>query len=528
MLDSAADVPRSFLDRYRSGELDALFGRPAQDPGRGFERPPIDDPGGLADALEAQARRRGDRPAQLAAIERLRDPATRAVVTGQQAGLLLGPMFTLSKAMTALRLAQRADREERPVVAIFWVASQDHDAAEIDHAFLLGPDERLHRPALPFPADLPSGRVVWRESWTAHLLDQLRSVYGDDAPAREAIDLVRRVSEPCGTVADVFARTVSELLGDHGLIVLDPMRPEIARRFAPVLEQELADPLSGPEAIRDAGERLRGLDLRPQLGRADDATNLFVQEGGGPRRLLRHDGSAFHLDGRPERRLSALDLTAWLAADPASITPAAGLRPIVQDAALPTAQVVVGPGELRYFAQLLGVYRRRGVPMPSVVPRAHATLLEPPVARILVRHGLDAASFAADPDGRLRERVLSVTGHAERFDAAAQRLEREMQEMLEATEALDPTLQGAVRRSEGQLQRTVRRLRVKAGDALARRDHVTSEQFGRLRAHLLPDGRPQERVLSPFSFFAKFGVGPVMRRLETLQPEGAQELPIDP
>jgi bacillithiol biosynthesis cysteine-adding enzyme BshC len=528
VLDSAPDAARSFVDRYLAGELDTLFERPAGDPAGGFDRPALDDPGGLADALAAQARRRGDRPEQLEAIERLRDPAARAVVTGQQAGLLLGPLFTLSKARTAIRLAQRADRADRPVVAVFWVASQDHDAAEIDHAFLLGPDERLHRTALPFPADVPSGRADWRDGWTARLVDELAAIYGDTPQVRDASDLLRRASAPGGSVAEVFARLVSEVLGEAGLIVLDPMQPEVAARFAPLLKRDLDDPTVGPAGIREAGETLRGMGLRPQLGRADDATNLFVQEGGGPRRLLRFDGSAFHLDGRPERRLHASDLRAWLDADPLSITPAAGLRPVVQDALLPTAQVVVGPGELRYFAQLRGVYRHHGVPMPSVRPRAHATLLEPPVARILARHGLDAASFAAGPDVALRERVLAVAGEAERFDRAAHRLEAEIAELIEATAGLDPTLEGAVRRSRATLERTLRRLRVKAGDALARREGVTAEQFARLEAHLLPDGRPQERALSPFSFFAKFGVAPVMARLATLEPEGRQEIAIDP
>ena len=528
VLDSAPDASRSFVDRYLAGELDALFDRPAKDPARGFDRPPLEDPGGLADALAAQARRRGDRPEQLEAIERLRDPATRAVVTGQQAGLLLGPMFTLSKAWTAVRLAQCADRPDRPVVAVFWVASQDHDAAEIDHAFLLGPDERLRRTSLPFAADVPAGRAEWRDGWTSRLSRELAEIYGDTPQAREATDLLRRASAAGGSVAEVFSRLVSDVLGETGLIVLDPMQPEVAARFAPLLKRDLDDPTVGPAGIREAGETLRGMGLRPQLGRADDATNLFVQEGGGPRRLLRFDGSAFHLDGRPERRLRASELKAWLDADPLAITPAAGLRPVVQDALLPTAQVVVGPGELRYFAQLRGVYRHHGVPMPSVRPRAHATVLEPPVARILARHGLDAATFAAAPDAALRERVLAVTGEAERFDRAARRLEEEGEVLIEATAGLDPTLEGAVRRSRATLERTLRRLRVKASDALTRREGILAEQFARLEAHLLPDGRPQERVLSPFSFFAKFGVAPVIDRLATLEPQGHQEIDIDP
>lgn len=528
MIDPAAEGSASFLDRYRSGDLAPYFVRAPGDLGAGLDRPPLDDPDGLADALAEQARARGDLPAQLDAIERLRDPATRAIVTGQQAGLLLGPTFTLSKAITALRLARRLDRPERPVVAVFWVASQDHDTAEIDHAYLLTREERLERLSLPFPGERPAGRTPWRAAWTERLDDRLAEL----APGEPGDDARRRIREAYGeadTVADAFSRLLGSLLGDQGLIVLDPMRHGIAQRFAPVLLRDLRHPRAGSDAIRDAGDRLRARGLRPQLGRSEDATNLFVQETpDGPRKLLRYDGRRFHPDGSPERRWTHDDLEARLADDPLAITPAAGLRPVVQDAALPTAAVVVGPGELRYFAQLRGVYEHHEVPMPTIWPRAFATVLEPPVARILERHGLTAAEVGDDPDGALRERLLDLHGQSERFGAARERLERDVEELLASVEGLDPTLAGPVRRGREALDLTVSRLRVKAADALARRDRTTSRQFARLRAHLLPDGRPQERVLSPFSHFAKFGVDPVMARLRTLEPEGEQVVTIDP
>lgn len=528
VIDPATDGSPTFLDRYAAGALDDLFDRPALDLEGGLDRGPVDDPGGLAAALADQARERGDRPAQLAAIERLADPRTRAIVTGQQAGLLLGPMFTLSKAITAIRLAKRLDTPERPVVAVFWVASQDHDAAEIDHAWLLGNDEELVRLSLPFPEGQPSGRTPWRRDWTDAVSERLRAVYGDGPLAAEARALARSACESGDTVADVFARTLASLFGDDGLVILDPMRPRIARRFGPVLRHEIAEPTAGPEAIREAAEALRGRGLRPQLGRAADATNLFVQADDGPRLLLRFDGRRFHPDGRPDLRWSADDLLGRLDDDPASITPAAGLRPIVQDGALPTAAVVVGPGELRYFSQLRGVYRHHAVPMPTVWPRAQVTLLEPPVARILDRHETTADAFASDPERVQRERLLELHGAADAFARTTDRLETDVAALLGEIDALDPTLDGPVRRGHAALDLTVSRLRDKAADALARRDRITTDQFARLRAHLIPGGQPQERVLSPFSFFSKFGVGPVMDRLKGLEPEGRQTLSIDP
>lgn len=517
-----------FLARYQAGDFDDLYGLPAGALEAGLARRTRTPHAALADALELQAAARGDRPAQRQAIARLRSEDARVVVTGQQAGLLLGPTYSLAKALTAIGLARRHDREERPVVPVFWVASQDHDAPEIDHADLLDRAERLARVSLPLPRGVPAGRTPLDPAWRTSLHDQLYDLDLPEHHRESALELLLEAWDRADDVGDLYARLLSRLLGDDGLVVLDPMRPDVARLFRPVLEQELRNPRAGPEAIRAAGDALKARGERPQLGRGENATNLFLQEPGGPRRALRVRGPAFHVDGQPERTLRRDELEACLDRDPAALTPAAGLRPIVQDAVLPTAAVVVGPGELRYFAQLGDVYRQHGVAMPLVWPRATITILEPPVVRILARHRIPPEDFARDPEGTLRAALLRRHGHAERFEQAARRVEEEIESLLHEVEGIDPTLAGPVLRGRRVLAGTVSRLRNKSADALARRDRTTHRQFERLRVHLLPGGVPQERVVSPFSYFLKFGVDPVMRRLRTVRPEGDQFVRIDP
>jgi bacillithiol synthase len=119
----------------------------------------------LVAALRSGAERWGARPAQREALERLAHPDSRVVVTGQQVGWLLGPTYTLSKAVTALRLARDLDLPERPVVPVFWMATQDHDVAEIDHAWVLGRDERVHRLHLPLRPGPAVGRAALDPAW---------------------------------------------------------------------------------------------------------------------------------------------------------------------------------------------------------------------------------------------------------------------------------------------------------------------------------------------------------------------------
>src|SRR5260370_9287416 len=81
-----------------------------------------------------------------------------AVTTGQQPGLFTGPLYTIHKALSAIALAQRLERERRvPVVPVFWVAGDDHDFVEANPTAFLnsaGGLTRIGRPARP-PAAPP-------------------------------------------------------------------------------------------------------------------------------------------------------------------------------------------------------------------------------------------------------------------------------------------------------------------------------------------------------------------------------------
>lgn len=288
-----------------------------------------------------------------AGLTRLAHPASRVVVTGQQAGALTGPAYSVHKGADAALLARQLDTDEAPVVAVYWIASQDHDAAEVASTSLLDASERLHRLTLDVPEGVPVGRVPWQPEWTVQVHALLDAC---DAPA-EHVAAVRarfdRAAQAGGSYADVFARLIHGLLGGAGLLVLDPMHPALARLMAPTLARELGDPLASSRAIEAAAARMIADGFEPQLRRPDGATNLFIEEDDGQRRLLRVDGQAFVT---ATRRYTRAELLALLDADPTRLTPAAGLRPAVQDALLPTLAFVVGPGEIAYGAQLRDVY----------------------------------------------------------------------------------------------------------------------------------------------------------------------------
>jgi len=512
------------LDAYTVGELDEFFdcSRPPATaaPAPAGSRPRAE----LAAALRSEAERLGAHERVLALVDRLAHPASAAIVTGQQAGLLLGPTYTLSKAFTARRLAERLDSETAPAVPVFWLASQDHDTGEVDHAWLLDFDERLQRVSVQLPADVPTGQIPFDRAWLTQLLDQLRQGRWQAESLEQVEGQLHQAAEVADSWADFFAACLYRVLGPAAPLILDPGRPDLAPLFNGVLASEIDDPLTGVEAINAAGARLSRLGFSPQLGRARGATNLFIStvRDGLPRReLLRFDGSSFFT---AHARYSRADLHAMLDSEPGRLTPAAGLRPISQDAVLPTAAFVVGPGELRYLAQLRDVYRQHQVRQPTIWPRADVTVLEPSTARILAQLGLDAAAYQADPAAAESRILLERSGAARRFSDGLAGLRSTQAAMNSALKELEPTLQGAVDRHAERVAHSIRILEQKTAAAVRRKEQVLSRQFTRLRAQLLPNGSLQERVLSPFSFFLKFGTEPVIRQFGQLEESGRQQL----
>jgi bacillithiol synthase len=511
--------PRSFTDAYRAGELGDAFPLRSGDVGTALDRRVDVDRVALVEALRVDHVRWGAGRAALESLDRLAHPDSRVVVTGQQIAWLLGPSYTFAKTVTAIRLAAELDSDERPVVPVFWMATQDHDVAEMDHSWILGRDERVHRIGAPIPEGPAVGRAALDPRWIDETVAALRALDGDGPYAGDVERLLREAAAGVTRWSDAFARLMLALLGDRGILVVDPLSPDVARLWRPLIERELERPLLTPAIINCAGERLQAQGWAPQLTRADGATNLFGERpGGGPRTLLRFaEGSGFALG---DDRIDVATLHAWLDDDPTAVTPAAGLRPVLQDALLPTAAFVVGPGELRYLAQIRGVYEAHDVPMPLIWPRVSATILQPPVRRILARHGLDWRRVMVDPGAAECELQLQRHGHGDAFALSLATIEREIGRLIEHVDAIDPTLAGAVHRGRHHLDRTVLTLREKAARALARRDADTRRQFERLKAHLRPNGGVQERVVSPFSFFLTLGIESVRDAFLELPTEG--------
>lgn len=460
----------------------------------------------LADALVAQQRARGAARAA-AAAERLRDPLSVTVVTGQQAVLFGGPLLVLYKALAVRRLARELEQRRRaPVVPVFWVASDDHDLAELREVELLDAGGALrslrYAPAVE-PAALPAARLILDETVTV-LLDELAAALPSALGRDEALAALRGAYRPGCTLSDAFARWLSALLPD--MVVLDPADPALRRHMLPVLRREIEEGSPATRLALQAGARLEAAGYHQQVQVRPGYLNLFVVEQG-QRRALALDGDEIEVRGTPTRwkRDEALAL---LESRPLDWSPGALLRPLAQDLLLPNAAYVGGPAEIAYHAQIGPAYAHFGVPRPALVARPSLTLVEPQQLRALEAEGLALADLREDPAARLAQWARQSQPEIEQaFGRVRATLEREMEGLRQALAALDPTLAAAAESSLGRSLHPVEGLREKALRALKRRDETRAARLLRARAALFPGGEPQERRLGLVGLVARHGLG---------------------
>lgn len=482
----------------------------------------------LADVLQAQQSRRGAPAEARAAAELLRDPRAVAVVTGQQAGLFGGPLFTLLKALTALKLADRLRLQHQvPVVAVFWIDAEDPDWSEVSSCTVLDSEWRARTITLPPPqgageAPVASFRLggallhalteleaaLPKTEFIASLLASLREAYGSD----------------CG-MAEAFGRWMETTLGRRGLVVYDSSDPASKPLVKGIFARELQDPDRTSSLATRAGAELVELGYHAQVTPRDGPALFHLDGRGEPqrgsrggipcRRAIRRQGNAFVV-GDTLHDVAAL--VSSVAEEPEAFSPNVLLRPIVQDTLFPTVCYVAGPNELGYQAQLRTVYEYFGVPMPLYYPRASATLLDSAAARFLMRYQVPLESLHPQDDSalnRLLELQLPPTVDQSLHDAT-RAVEERMNALASAVLALDPTLEGAVRSTLGKMQHDLKALHSKIIQAAKRRDETLRRQFEHVRAQAFPGGQPQERAIGFVSFLARSGPALIDRLAEDL------------
>lgn len=473
----------------------------------------------LVALLQAQQAGRGAPAAATAATARLADPTAVAVVTGQQAGLFGGPLYTVLKALTAIRLADDVRQKYGvPTVPVFWVDAEDHDWAEVNQCGVLDADGAC-RTVVIEDEPPPSGHSVARVRLAASIDQALGTLEAALPPTAFTADMMaglRAAYQPGRGMADAFARWMDSLLGPRGLVVYDASDPVAKPLAAHVFAREIETAAETSRRAAEAGHGLAAQGYHTQVSPQLDAAALFWTRDG--RTPIRVTGGHLTAGDAVETRET---LAERARRHPQEFSPNVLLRPVVQDAIFPTVCYVGGPSEVAYLAQLRGVYESFGIPMPLIYPRASATVVDSNAGRFIGRG--DVPFEALQPQDEAALNALLEAALPRQVEAAVnevqQALDQRMDVLARAVTSVDATLEGAARSTLGRMQDDVKKLQGKILQAAKRKDDTLRRQFTNAQAQAFPGGVPQERVIGLVSFLNKYGPAVVDRLAEGLSPE---------
>jgi bacillithiol biosynthesis cysteine-adding enzyme BshC len=456
---------------------------------------PADRRAAIVEALAAQNPGAG-------ALKQLAQPETVAVVTGQQVGLFTGPAYTIYKAVTAARLARRLSDEGSRSVPVFWMATEDHDIAEVDHAWVFDGSRR----PLKLNADLrwsggPAGDAVLKDV----PIEQLSNALDGLPYAPDVMEAVKQHYRSGATMGQAFKGLLKELLRDLNILFLDPLDPSIRRVAAPFLAEAVGHTTELMNEVQQRNRQLNSAGYHAQVHVEDDSSPLFLLEGGRRTPLRRSE------DGFASRQgsYSVRDLTARAE----QLSPNALLRPVMQDYLLPTVAYVGGPAEIAYMAQAQVVYRKLLGRMPVIVPRNGFTLLDHRSEKLMERFRLQPADLLAD-GGKIRERIaqqLVPQSIEDAFRRTRSTFDQELGHLGAELHSFDPTLAAALEKSGAKIRYQLEKLSRKTTRERLRRDRQAAADAEYLINTIYPHRHLQERFYTILPFLAQHGLDLVAR-----------------
>jgi len=443
----------------------------------------------------------------LANIERLRKGAF-AVVTGQQVGLFGGPMFAIYKALTAVKLAQQATAAGIDCVPVFWLATYDHDLAEVNHISIPGQDSFLQ--TLMTPSQAAAGAPVSAVHFgddIIGLLDQATALLGET----EAVGWLRDCYQPGESLGTAFAKLYARIFADWGVIILDPSDPELSRVAEPVYRAAIRRSPELAAALLERGQELERAGYHQQVKVTESSVLLFATRNGARLPMSRRtagEETEFIVDGEAQgERLSQSALLAEITEYPEHFSPNVLLRPAVEDYLLPTLAYTGGAAESAYFGQAGVVFEKLLGRVTPIVPRFSATLVEPKMQRLLEKHGLSLTDTFEGPEA-LRKEIAArhlPQGLQAAFDAAKQSFDTNFAAVKKELEKLDKTLVDAAETCRSKMQHQLEKLFAQAARAEAQKGELVSRHAETISQSLYPDKGLQERSVGGIYFLARYG-----------------------
>lgn len=510
-------VARFYQNQERSDgrTFDALVARAPQVTAQGFARNEV------AAVLVEQNQKAGAGAETFANIERLRQADSVVVITGQQAGLFTGPLYTIFKALTAIKLAEDLRARGVNAVPMFWIAAEDHDFQEVNHTRIVNREGQVatvtYTGCSPKEGK-PVGHVTLRDEIAANLDDFINALPESEFVAELADDL-RAAYAPGEGFGDAFGAMMMRLLGKYGVVLINPLDDRLKQVAGALYTRAMENVEQFAANLVDASAALESAGYHAQVYTSHDAVPLFMMDEGRRTALVRRADGRFQLKGS-ERSLAADELMATVRRCPMCFSPNVTFRPLVQDYLLPTLAYIGGPAEIAYFAQLRPNYALLGRVDPVVLPRASFTLIEKRNAKTMSKHGLKFTDLFAGQESVTKKIVEQSLDQntANAFDETERVLNEQLDKLSAALVAVEPTLADALKGGRDKVLYQITNLRARFISNRAKRDETTQQQFDRLFSALYPNKNLQEREINAAYFLARYGYGLIDQLYADVEP----------
>ncbi|MFN0279289.1 MAG: bacillithiol biosynthesis cysteine-adding enzyme BshC [Pyrinomonadaceae bacterium] len=463
----------------------------------------------LCDALKEINSRIGAKKNRFENIELLREPDTVAVVTGQQAGLFTGPLYTIYKALSAVKMAEYLNANGTKAVPVFWIATEDHDFDEVSRAFLTGGSGELVETEYQ-PKKYVKGSPVGNVEIDNSIARAISETF-DKMPHTEFSDEVRNSLEQAWAEVTLFgaafAKNLANILGKFGLIFVDPMHDGLKTLAAPIYADAIEKSDEIVAEIRNKSSELESEGFHAQVLVEEGYFPLFWHDDEGRRTALRKVEHNLYRTKDKNQEFSLTDLAEIAKREPQRFSPGVMLRPVVQDYLFPTVCYFGGAAEIAYFAQNSEAYRILERPVAPILHRQSFTVVEAKHRRTLDRFELVFSDLFAGLEQTLenvgRRQLSSET--ATLFAEVEEKINIELNRLGQNLSEFDPTLAENLAKRRRKIIYHIAALNKKANLSALRKDEVIERQIRSAFNALLPKGQLQERTLNVNSFLNKYG-----------------------
>lgn len=463
----------------------------------------------LSEAIKEQYSEIKTSKQTLTNIESLKSPNTIAVITGQQLGLFGGPLYTIYKSFTAIKLANylKEKFEGYHFVPIFWLEGDDHDFEEVRSINLVnnfnqifnvkyedGELEEINRGNI--------GNLKFNEGIN-RLFPLLASELRDTEYKNDLIELLKSFYQPGKSFLESFKELMIKIFDEYGLIVFNPMTPRIKKLLTNIFLKEITSYKDHTGILVERSAELEEL-YHAQV--KVKAINLFYLDDN-ERLLIEPVENEYRLKGK-RKRFTLEELTSLINTTPEKFSPNVLLRPICQDYLFPTGFYVGGPSEISYFAQVTPLYKIYGLIEPVIYPRSSATILEKGVQAILDKYKLKFSDIFLTEDQLFTKVIMSDSGSDLNtvFNEALLKIKESLEPINEKLISIDKTLSDITIKSREKIEQTIEFMKSKAIEAEKRKHEATTRQLGKVRNVLYPNNELQERELNFIYFANKYGM----------------------